>query len=1023
MKIYELRLKNCKSYEDKTIQFQEGINFISGVNGAGKTTIIEAIGLVLFNRLPYNARQFVRDGKNSGEVEVLMEARDERLYRIIRKFNKTSKSLKWEVYDEETGAALDELHGSEDVSRWIKESIGVDPEDSLERIFEQVIAVDQGLFTAPFLETSANRKRTFDQILKVEGYREAFDKSSSLRKYIEGEEKVLKVKIQQLEIEVLKAPALEEEIAKKLAEEREKREAFAVARLKKQELEEKETRWAKLKEASEAKKSEKRLLEEKRSSLEETAQSLTKQKEESETARRALEETGEAYARYQQNQVELKKWEGKKKEKDSLKVKLEKHIRTHSIEERGIHVEAENNRVREEELTDRLAGLHKEREAITRKAAVAEEDLQAVRAWGDRAKGAGSPYDALGDWFLDKGRLVREAHTHLQVSEELAAQIRESWEKLKDIPKMEKALTGAAALLEKGEGLLKEKSALEARKEALKQNEAHLQEGRCPIIQEPCPSTKVAGDLSGYFARELEEIETGLRELEVQLEGLREQRELHEGLKTRLDLARDEKNRLEGLEKTREGRLKELRLLLASLPLKEMQQLIHEGQGGYRGLEGLAVEANSWLAGREFISQEPFAGGGLDGRALTILLAELEGAPLEDAGLLRAWLTAWDQLESEGERWLEKGREEAAKMTEWLRALYQEAHLHRQRIKQEEQYCLEEGKTHTGQLEEVRKKKEELGRRRNSLAALLEEVNRLQGELEEYAPVEDRVDGLKKALEKDQKDYDTYRENRQTAGRLDKVQQELQACRGRAREVKEKLEVVVQELAELLRSYDPEKHQELKEELKGVDALVTELSFVLKQMKKDIEGLEEQLTDVRKKREEWQDSRRRLLVKEKTRELAQIIRDVLKKAADPIAQVYRRHLSQQANEIYRHVSNDNVQVEWAAEYELQLKDNYGSRERTRVFKQLSGGEQMTAALAIRLALMKMLSDVKVGFFDEPTTNLDTARRQNLAATIQNSTRGFDQIFVISHDDAFDALTENTISLEKDQGEGTRVQAG
>src|SRR5690554_5587623 len=131
MKILQLHLKNCKCYEEKTIRFQDGINFISGVNGAGKTTIIEAIGFALFNYLPYSARQFVRDGKKSGEIQVLLEAKDERLYRIIRKFNKASKSVKWEVYDEQTDACLDELHGQEDVSRWIKENIGIDADDRL----------------------------------------------------------------------------------------------------------------------------------------------------------------------------------------------------------------------------------------------------------------------------------------------------------------------------------------------------------------------------------------------------------------------------------------------------------------------------------------------------------------------------------------------------------------------------------------------------------------------------------------------------------------------------------------------------------------------------------------------------------------------------------------------------------------------------------------------------------------------------------------------------------------------------
>jgi len=37
-----------------------------------------------------------------------------------------------------------------------------------------------------------------------------------------------------------------------------------------------------------------------------------------------------------------------------------------------------------------------------------------------------------------------------------------------------------------------------------------LLEGRCPIIQEPCPSPKVDGDLSDFFAKELAEIEAEL---------------------------------------------------------------------------------------------------------------------------------------------------------------------------------------------------------------------------------------------------------------------------------------------------------------------------------------------------------------------------------------------------------------------------------------------------------------------------------------------------------------------------------
>jgi len=47
VKLVRLALKNIKSYLEEQIEFFEGVNFISGINGAGKTTIIEAVGYAL----------------------------------------------------------------------------------------------------------------------------------------------------------------------------------------------------------------------------------------------------------------------------------------------------------------------------------------------------------------------------------------------------------------------------------------------------------------------------------------------------------------------------------------------------------------------------------------------------------------------------------------------------------------------------------------------------------------------------------------------------------------------------------------------------------------------------------------------------------------------------------------------------------------------------------------------------------------------------------------------------------------
>jgi exonuclease SbcC len=78
---------------------------------------------------------------------------------------------------------------------------------------------------------------------------------------------------------------------------------------------------------------------------------------------------------------------------------------------------------------------------------------------------------------------------------------------------------------------------------------------------------------------------------------------------------------------------------------------------------------------------------------------------------------------------------------------------------------------------------------------------------------------------------------------------------------------------------------------------------------------------------------------------------------------------------------------------------------------LSGGEQMAAALSVRLALLKQLSDIRVAFFDEPTTNMDAERRENLAQQI-SQIKHFDQLFVISHDDTFEGVMDHEIRVER-----------
>ena len=65
-----------------------------------------------------------------------------------------------------------------------------------------------------------------------------------------------------------------------------------------------------------------------------------------------------------------------------------------------------------------------------------------------------------------------------------------------------------------------------------------------------------------------------------------------------------------------------------------------------------------------------------------------------------------------------------------------------------------------------------------------------------------------------------------------------------------------------------------------------------------------------------------------------------------------------------------------------------------------------------------MSTLTIAFFDEPTANLDSVRREALAQQIL-SVRGFTQLFVISHDDTFEEATQNLVRLVR-QGNRTLV---
>jgi exonuclease SbcC len=131
-------------------------------------------------------------------------------------------------------------------------------------------------------------------------------------------------------------------------------------------------------------------------------------------------------------------------------------------------------------------------------------------------------------------------------------------------------------------------------------------------------------------------------------------------------------------------------------------------------------------------------------------------------------------------------------------------------------------------------------------------------------------------------------------------------------------------------------------------------------------------------------------------DLTEFVREVIRRAGPYVTRRLVQQVSLEAARLFADVMADHTgRLRWEDNYEIVLEK--GGRD--RVFQQLSGGEQMAAALSIRLALLRDLDDV---------------RRDGLAEQIL-SVKGFSQLFVISHDDTFERATHHIVRVRKEDG--------
>ena len=158
MLIRSLELKNFLSHRETTLYFDRGINMIVGHNGAGKTSILDAIKFAMFGKDRARLSNPVSHGSTACYVKLTFQV-DEDTYEIMRSYGERQR-------DREATIARNgmEIANSQDaVTSTVERIIGMEQD-----VFEKSVFVAQGEIDDLVNEQPKKRKEFFSRMIGIE---------------------------------------------------------------------------------------------------------------------------------------------------------------------------------------------------------------------------------------------------------------------------------------------------------------------------------------------------------------------------------------------------------------------------------------------------------------------------------------------------------------------------------------------------------------------------------------------------------------------------------------------------------------------------------------------------------------------------------------------------------------------------------------------------------------------------------------------------------------------------------------
>ena len=328
----------------------------------------------------------------------------------------------------------------------------------------------------------------------------------------------------------------------------------------------------------------------------------------------------------------------------------------------------------------------------------------------------------------------------------------------------------------------------------------------------------------------------------------------------------------------------------------------------------------------------------------------------------------------------------------------------------------------------LQERRQALAKRQSKQDEILQDISKAAEALTALQQQEQRFTGLDQALEQCQEDLrrwqgdrDRHQASQALAADLGPRQETLLRYETLLAEIVGQSQTLQTELGQLQKSYTGERHDQLRKEKDKRLTAHAALQQELNGLDQEARRLQLEVTELEKLEQEICRLKQELRQNRNQERLLKFLRgQIFKNVSNTLAQRYRDAISRRADRIYRTIAASDEELAWGDNYQVILRDLQEGQLRERSDDQLSGGQTMSAVVALRLALLQTIG-ARVAFFDEPTASLDAQRRENLAEAFRAIEVGqgevtehwYDQLFLISHDVAFTEITDQMIELGRE----------